>query len=86
MIENLPYINEQSFDYNNINNFSLKKQNLMQDNYLNQNLYQELHQPQIIYKEDQQNINLFKIKYIKLVHIICLLFIILIIMKEFLYN
>jgi len=58
----------------------------MQDNYLNQNLYQELHQPQIIYKEDQQNINLFKIKYIKLVHIICLLFIILIIMKEFLYN
>ena len=86
MIENLPYINEQSFDYNNINNFSFKKQNLMQDNYLNQNLYQELHQPQIIYKEDQQNINLFKIKYIKLVHIICLLFIILIIMKEFLYN
>ena len=60
MIENLPYINEQSFDYNNINNFSLKKQNLMQDNYLNQNLYQELHQPQIIYKEDQQNINYYE--------------------------
>ena len=60
MIENLPYINEQSFDYNNINNFSFKKQNLMQDNYLNQNLYQELHQPPIIYKEDQQNINYYE--------------------------
>ena len=57
MIENLPYNNEQSFDYNNTNNFSFKKQNLMQDNYLNQNLFQELHQPPIIYNEDQQNIN-----------------------------